>query len=568
MAIIQISRIQNRRGRKLTDVGMPQLSSGELGWAIDTRELYIGNGAVSEGAPAVGNTKILTEHDDIFSLANKYKYKENNSLWGNTTPTALTVQEKLDQWVTAKEFGALGDSTNQTALLQNAIDSLFIRAPRLSDNVTLFIPAGTYIIDKPLYVPPFARIVGEGIGKTKIVASDTAFITCNELSVTGAYVTTGSVGINEPDTDQARNILIEGMTITNDHVNPCIILNDTANSTFRDIEMSNTWAVGENEALQVGFRIIGSNTTPACTSENIHITNVNFTNFNSCIYSDNDIQNIWIDNCIFEYSRRGITFADLDNFIISSQGQYIGPSYCTIEKCVFDFISREGIYVGYGQNNKSENNKFLNVGNDDSNYNKPITANIRFGNDTNNVSSNDYFKRFELLSSDSGSYRNIMYVPDVIGAPYDCNFTAVSALPDIGSEEKFIKLPAIENGTIILSFNYRSHDVNATTQDAVVKQGTVTMQVFNSDIAYYNPANYSYISFAESSTFYDSTATYTDGDFRFHGGVENYAKPVPGATEINLLTPVVKCTQTFGPLPNDSFKYTMKVLVNTNRAAT
>jgi hypothetical protein len=63
MAITSISRIQQRRGRANSGTGLPQLASGELGWAIDTQELYIGNGAVSEGAPFVGNTRILTEHD-------------------------------------------------------------------------------------------------------------------------------------------------------------------------------------------------------------------------------------------------------------------------------------------------------------------------------------------------------------------------------------------------------------------------------------------------------------------------------------------------------------------------
>ena len=47
MAVVQISRIQIRRGRKNTGSGIPQLASGELGWAVDSQELYIGNGAVS-----------------------------------------------------------------------------------------------------------------------------------------------------------------------------------------------------------------------------------------------------------------------------------------------------------------------------------------------------------------------------------------------------------------------------------------------------------------------------------------------------------------------------------------
>ena len=61
MAVVQISRIQVRRGKKGVD-NLPQLASGELGWAIDTQEFYVGNGSVSEGAPAVGNTKVLTEN--------------------------------------------------------------------------------------------------------------------------------------------------------------------------------------------------------------------------------------------------------------------------------------------------------------------------------------------------------------------------------------------------------------------------------------------------------------------------------------------------------------------------
>ena len=63
MAILQISRIQVRRGRKQSGTGLPQLASGEIGWAIDSQELYIGNGSVAEGSPSVGNTRILTEND-------------------------------------------------------------------------------------------------------------------------------------------------------------------------------------------------------------------------------------------------------------------------------------------------------------------------------------------------------------------------------------------------------------------------------------------------------------------------------------------------------------------------
>ena len=66
MAIVQISRITNRKG---LEVDLPQpLAGAELGWAIDERRLWIGNGELAEGAPIVGNTEILTEFSDILAF--------------------------------------------------------------------------------------------------------------------------------------------------------------------------------------------------------------------------------------------------------------------------------------------------------------------------------------------------------------------------------------------------------------------------------------------------------------------------------------------------------------------
>ena len=103
MAVVQISRIQQRRGRKTSATGFPQLASGEIGWAIDTQELYIGNGAVSEGAPYVGNTQILTEHVNILDFAQAYQYQRNNPII-KTGPTYLkpvqrTLQQRFDERV-------------------------------------------------------------------------------------------------------------------------------------------------------------------------------------------------------------------------------------------------------------------------------------------------------------------------------------------------------------------------------------------------------------------------------------------------------------------------------------
>ena len=62
MAVIQISRIQHRRG---LESDLPNLASAELGWSVDTRKLYIGNGTIEEGAPSLGRTEILTQYSII-----------------------------------------------------------------------------------------------------------------------------------------------------------------------------------------------------------------------------------------------------------------------------------------------------------------------------------------------------------------------------------------------------------------------------------------------------------------------------------------------------------------------
>ena len=125
MPIVQISRIQHRRGKR-TD--LPQLAAGELGWVIDEQRLFIGNGTVADGAPAVGNTEIVTSGSSAFTTALTHTYK---GYLGDATPITTgasgdvtrTLQAVLDDHASVKAFDAKGDdSTNDTAAIQRAID--------------------------------------------------------------------------------------------------------------------------------------------------------------------------------------------------------------------------------------------------------------------------------------------------------------------------------------------------------------------------------------------------------------------------------------------------------------
>lgn len=76
MAIVQISQIKHRRGLQ---ENLPQLASAELGWSVDARRLYIGNGSLAEGAPETGNTEILTEYSNIPGVTSYTQTLTNNT---------------------------------------------------------------------------------------------------------------------------------------------------------------------------------------------------------------------------------------------------------------------------------------------------------------------------------------------------------------------------------------------------------------------------------------------------------------------------------------------------------
>ena len=186
MAVYQISRIQVRRGQANSGTGLPQLASGEMAWAIDTQQLYIGSGAVSEGAPAVSNIRVLTAQDlglqgNLLGLA-QYVYGSSSSAITTgpnaNSPVGRTVNTRLDDQITTADFGTLGDgSTDDTAALQRAINQLFLNPSQRSwqntnsavkTRVILTMPPGNYYTSDTLYIPSYTNLIGAGIDKTVI----------------------------------------------------------------------------------------------------------------------------------------------------------------------------------------------------------------------------------------------------------------------------------------------------------------------------------------------------------------------------------------------------------------
>ena len=423
MAVVQISRIQLRRGQKNQGSGLPQLASGEMGWAIDTRELFIGNGSVSEGAPTVGNTKILTQYDDIFALANSYAYRGDEAFFltgeSAVSPIKRTLQDRLDDTVSIKAFGATGDSSQPAkVLLQRAIDQLYLNAAikgSEQSRVELHIEAGIYSIDGTIYVPPNATIIGAGSDKTIIRTTTNApiFQTVNDHPNT-------VLGVYEPDSsstfnNQARNIKLKGMTLENTvadskgiHIQTC------RNSIFEDIIVKGPWtqvdSIPGDYDNDIGILI--TSLSGAVESKDNKFINCKVSGWAYGVMSNWDIDHHLFDKC--EFSTLGNGFAFGVDMVLGSeaQGTSVGPINTIISNSKFININRYGIWIENGTSNTSKSNSFSSVGNEAGAEHQPVYSVIYY-KQPGNQSVNDHFTRTAELSYGVNSINSVPYIPEI-----------------------------------------------------------------------------------------------------------------------------------------------------------
>ena len=488
MAVVQISRIQVRRGQAQQGSGVPQLSSGEFGWAVDTRELYIGNGSVSEGAPAVGNTKILTQYDDLFSVADTYIYKDGAGTVATGgiggSDVQRTLQDRLDDRVSGRAFGLVGETSQiATTRLQTAIDQLFINSATqgsASSRVILHLEAGEYIIDDTIYIPPYTTIVGAGADKTIIrtsTASTDMIKTVNGSSTPGSPADVSSTTtLNQP-----TNITLKGLTVETTVSNTALILDCCKDSIFEDIRIKGPWTSGDAFSTDIGLEMNNlSLVSSIVETKNNTFKNVTVNGFTYGISSDWDINNNnWIDSKFFDL---GYGFAFGTNLVTLDPDAYssknYGPYNNTIERSTFTDIDRQAIWVKFGEWNKSINNKFATCGNDGGADYVSQHSIIKFQTNTNQ-SENDYFTRTELLGFTPGYWTSFNYLPEIEGTvnatlgevhTATITYTGVDGNGD-PNYSKIFRLPAevdIANQTfdidyIITSRSYASHRAGTLT---------------------------------------------------------------------------------------------------------
>jgi len=469
VAVVQISKIQHRRGQKNTGSGLPQLASAELGWAIDTRELYIGNGAVSEGAPAVGNTKILTEFDDLFSLADTYAYKrEEGFLTGSnaSAPVERTLQERLDDRVSVRAFGAIGDGVaDDTNSLQRAINELYLGTNKNnpSSRVQLYIEAGTYRTTRTLFVPPNATLLGAGSDKSIVeldsITDQPVLRTINDETNLDNPISSNTTFLNQP-----RNIRLNGFSLVQNTVAEGILLDSCRDSVFEDIKITGVWEATEIEFPDRDTAFKLDSLSGAVSSNNNIFENCAVENFSYGVKSDWDVRYNNFENCDFSSLGYGIVFGQ-DMSIDTSNpesGKTQGPSRNTVENSWFSKISRHAIHIVEGRENASQNNSFIEVGNQQAGDRSPVFAVLLF-DVLSNVSENDYFSRTKNLIKNSSDFTVngvVPYVPEIEGAvSYKLSYEQEVDFGGISGATIF-RLPGFQNQTYELDYTITSESQN------------------------------------------------------------------------------------------------------------
>jgi hypothetical protein len=461
MAVVQISRIQIRRGQANAGTGLPQLASGEMAWAIDAQQLYIGNGSVSEGAPAVGNTKILTQNDLsaqgnlIGLLQYVYKTTDTTIITGTSVnaPISRSLQQRLDNQTTTIEFGTAGDgSTDDTTALQRAINQLFLNtnnkasaqtASGTATRIKLEIPSGIYITTRPLYIPSYATLVGAGAEKTIISYNPTSTVTAgtinNSTTVTSAGATALMVGASITGTNIPAGatvvsviagvsfVISAGATGTGTGLSLTVVLNKPAIQFVNDTSTSSNYVTAD-----------ASDTLGVYAPRRINISEMTIKSIsgqNTCIQLDS------VRDSVFE--NINLDGASVVNTTAVGIQLNAVSSLVTCERNLFKNVSFNNFYYGIFSKRDILNNTFV-----DCNF-SIISQGVVLGEGADGVTAGQVYGPRETQIINSKFYnvkqQGVLVIKGTGNAVQNCRFINVGAN---GGGIATVTYPIIFFGTI------------------------------------------------------------------------------------------------------------------------
>ena len=439
MAILQISRITQRKGLA-QDLPEP-LVGAELGWAIDERKLYIGNGELAEGAPYVGNTEVLTEFSDLLSYVTAYTYQgeaggytvQTGTTSGN--PVTQSIQARLDSYAIVTDFGATGDGvTDDTAAINRALYQIYCRQTNTQIRRSLFFPAGTYLVTGTILVPPFAQLYGEGADSSIISFQVNNWVTLTPYAagvmvyytVNGDYYRSKSVVPAEDPASPGSPIAPTNTTYWEEQVLPEYVLQTADSLQQTGVSIGTNGAVPPQNIGIVNMAIKTANQGNGTTvlhnvclvdrTSQMNFEQVNFqgpfttddgnteTEELACVHFNSSpslpCTQVNFDGCKFSGATYGIITDNVIKGCTVSRGYFdtlfqgimldTDPTGVRIVENIFDNIYHEAIVITGASLNASAYNIFYDVGNI---FLDIVTTPVIDIDADNNISMGDLFER-------------------------------------------------------------------------------------------------------------------------------------------------------------------------------
>ena len=512
MPITQISKITHRKG---LDENLPQLAGAELGWALDARKLYIGNGKIADGAPTIGNTEVLTQYSNILEIASTYTYKGTAAgyevLTGPTTsqPTTRTLQQKFDDNVSVRDFGAKGDGvTDDTVAINRALSELYTREVNSEVRRSLFFPAGTYKVTDTIKVPSYAKLFGEGAKSSTIkyydsgVLADAVVRTSDSKNQTGASI--GNFGATV-----STDIEISSMGFESTANNDIFLLESTTNSSFENVslvgpESNTTISASDSKAC---IRIQG---TVTLVPKNITFNNCATSGTGFGMQINNKCNGITLSNSRLTTHYKGVVLGDAP-----VNG---GPTGVRISQNIFDDVLAQGIDINAVSMNISAFNTFYDVGNNFLGAGNPFSTIIDIAN-ADNVSVGDMFERND---TDAVTYQRIS-LNETASTAFDLSKKIVlgTYAREVGKVATLTNNTAVATTIFTVDLTDTHTNVNigafrmdyAFKRDGITRLGTINVaSAGSSSISYtesYDENSASGIAFTVTQTGTDVSVKYT-----------------------------------------------------------
>lgn len=354
MAVVkEIALIQHRQGTKSQ---LPVLEEASLGFVHDVGELFIGapktNAVIDRTSPPFSNVQILTELSKNLEIIN-YEY---NGPLGHTPQNTVsrTLQTTLDDYmVSVKGYGAQGDgSTDDSQSIQNALNDLYLSNDNAETKRVLYFPAGDYVIESTIFIPPDAYLVGEGKNRSNIIVEVSSGFGVgfkDSNGINSENINYGSSGATRP-----QNIVVQGMSFVAEEDVTLVSCASLQNSAFIDCLFKSSASFFTPSVLM--------NTAAAFSTVSINVV------FDGCEFNPGYLglhvnglyASVRVKDCFFSnIARQGILF-NAPNAPQTSRD-------CTVSNSLFNSVGGTGFYpIHFGEFStdcRERDNHFVSVNN-------------------------------------------------------------------------------------------------------------------------------------------------------------------------------------------------------------